>query len=217
MGFPGTPHGSSQAIREPNQIRKRLRARPVQHRLHFSRYGAQIGKTSPKPPALIRYNPPGMHSQTPRDTPRGVQSVELEEGYALVEVRGLAPWEISAKRREALQAIESAGISLDLFKITMDGFSFVVAEPLTDKTQEVLRQAGFQPTVLRDQAILLINTPNVRDADGLLARICSEVISADAEIQHLGDMHTGVMIVLKREEAERARERLENLARGDTE
>ncbi len=158
-----------------------------------------------------------MHSQTPIDTPRGVQDVDLEEGYALVEVRGLPPWETSARRREALKAVESAGISIDLFKITHDGFSFVVPDSLAEKTHDALCQVGFQPNVLSDQAILLVATPNVRDADGLLARICSEVIMAGAEIQHLGDMHTGVMIVLKRKEAEYARERLRALVKEETE
>lgn len=152
-----------------------------------------------------------MHSQTAIDTPRGVLGVEVEEGYALVEVRGLQPWEISTKRREALKAIEEAGISIDLFKITVNGFSFVIADAVAGKTYEALNKAGFHPNVLRDQAILVVATPNVRDADGLLARICFEVVNAGAEIQHLGDMHTGVMIVLKRDEAEKALRRLKTL------
>ncbi|MCH8275479.1 MAG: hypothetical protein IH851_11895 [Armatimonadetes bacterium] len=152
-----------------------------------------------------------MQSQTSFETARGISGVDVEEGYALVEVRGIPDADVAERRLSALRTLNEARISIDFLKVNEGGFSFVVPEEAGGNTRDALLGAGFDASLMAGRAILSVRAPNVRDESGLLARICEHVVQTGAVIEQVGDMHTGVLLVMEAASAKRAAAALEPL------
>jgi aspartate kinase len=125
---------------------------------------------------------------------RGINHIEVRLGYANVHVSGLSS-PVVTERMKVLKAVADAGVSLDFLKLPQDGLSFVVNSEETGRVEEALKALGVHFDLHADRAILLAHAVNMRDEEGLIARIVSEAIASGAEIDHLGDMHDRVLIV----------------------
>ncbi len=118
------------------------------------------------------------------------------------------------QRLKALGIVQDQGLSIDFLKFTKDGMSFLIAEPFQEKLRLALESTGFEFEILPDRSILTVHAANMRDEEGLVARIVSEVISSGAHIDHMGDMHDRLLIVMSAEDAARATEWLQDRFQG---
>lgn len=129
--------------------------------------------------------------ETAFERPRGVGQVETRRGFCQVHVEGL-PEPVVPKRLEALGAVAEEGISIDFLKLTPRGLSFVAPADRAGDIERVL--AGAQ--VARDRSVVSVHAVNIRDEEGLLAEIVQEAIALGAQIDHVGDGHDRLLLVV---------------------
>jgi aspartate kinase len=147
--------------------------------------------------------------QTELERRRGVSKVELRAGYAQVHVSRL-PGPLMDERLKVLRAVANANVSIEFLKMTQTGASFLVPESDADRVSSAL--TGIVPhfTIRPNRSIVMVHAVNMRDEEGLLARIVSEAIQTGAKIDHLGDMHDRTMIVAESADAAKVAERIES-------
>ena len=147
------------------------------------------------------------------EKPRGISRVEVRRGFAQVHVSGLTGM-VAARRLEVLRAVADASVSLDFVKLTTHGISFLVAEGQSDEVAGALESVGCPFSIGGGRSIVLVYAVNMRDEEGLIAGIVRRVISSGVRVDHLGDMHDRVLLVVETTEVERV---LESFADGRVE
>lgn len=143
-----------------------------------------------------------MSQETAFEKPRGISNVETRDGYAQVHVSRLAE-PIVLERMRVLSAIAEAGISLDFFKLTPSGVSFLVPEDCYQEVENALQPLEVHFSINTDRSIVLVHAVNMRDEEGLIATILKEAIATGVEIFHIGDMHDRLLLVVQKEDVER--------------
>ena len=129
---------------------------------------------------------------------RGISGIEIRHGFAQVTVCG--PGEASL-RLKVLQALADAGVSHKFLKLVPGGLSCIFPEELRPKAEQAL--AGMDHELAAGRSIVQVLSPNLRDEEGLLARIVQAAIDSGAAIHHMGDMHDRAYLVVATSEAER--------------
>ncbi|MCO5297667.1 MAG: hypothetical protein M9921_12495 [Fimbriimonadaceae bacterium] len=129
------------------------------------------------------------------EKPRGISRVEVRRGFAMVHVGGLAA-DLAAERLKVLRSIAESSVSIDFVKLTHGGVSFLVAEDRAPQAEEALRLIGAKYTLGRDRAVVIVHAVNMRDEEGLIAGIVRKVIASGVRVDHLGDMHDRVLLVM---------------------
>lgn len=147
-------------------------------------------------------------AETEFELPRGIHRVEIRQGLCAVHVTGLTG-DTSAARVEVLKAIADAGVSIDFLKLTQGGLSFVSPESQSAAVEDVLQKTGQTFQTNRNRCIVLAHAANMRDEEGLIARVVSEVIGAGVQVDHLGDMHDKVLLVMDQADGERVAKRIQ--------
>ncbi len=149
-----------------------------------------------------------MNQETAFERPRGVSHIEVREGFAQVHVSKLD--EPSTDRLRVLQLVAQAGVSIDFVKLTPTGFSFVIAQNHSESVAAALRphlakddedQPHFR--IRDDRSIVLVHAVNIRDEEGLIAKIVRSAIATSAHVDHIGDMHDRLLMVVQADDAER--------------
>jgi aspartokinase len=148
-----------------------------------------------------------MMRETQFEKPRGVSDVEVRHGYSQVHVSRL-DGDVMQARLAVLSAVANAGVSIDFLKLTRSGLSFLVDEASSDKVAEALDPLGRRFSVRRDRSIVLVHAVNMRDEEGLIAGIVRDTIATGASIDHIGDMHNRMLLVMPREHVDQVAERL---------
>lgn len=150
-------------------------------------------------------------SETEFEKPRGINKVEIRNGFVTVHITDLTPEpsKVATARLAALTKIKDAGISIDFLKLTENGLSFVAPESLKDQLESVLDSAGVTAKLRSGRCIVLAHAANMRDEEGLIARVVSEVIGTGVEIDHLGDMHDRVLLVMDAGDGKKVAQRIE--------
>lgn len=143
-------------------------------------------------------NAPG----TEFEKPRGINRVEVRRGYAMVHVGGLGG-DVAAGRLQVLRAVAEADVSIDFVKLTHGGVSFLVSEDRAAQVEEALSLIGARYTIGADRAIVTVHAVNMRDEEGLIAGIVRKVIASGVGVDHLGDMHDRVLLVMGSDDASR--------------
>lgn len=136
-----------------------------------------------------------MHSQTSFETERGISGVSVSRGFSLVIVSGIPEFE-PTKRLEAFRVLKDGEISLDFLKLSPTGFTFILAEKDAEKAVAKLCEAGFEANCVPGRAIVTVNAANIRDENGLVARIAQTIVRSNATIEQVGDMHSSVQVVV---------------------
>jgi aspartokinase len=131
------------------------------------------------------------------ERPRGVDKVELQHGYTTIHA-GPLPEPVAASRLELLRSVAAQGVSIDFLKIDGASLSFVLPEAARASCEAALAQFPYRATPGR--CVVLVHAPNMRDEEGLIARILSRVIATGARIDHVGDMHDRVLVVVSEED-----------------
>ena len=139
---------------------------------------------------------------------RGISRVESRTGFAQVHVSNLEE-PLTVSRLQVLGAIGDGGISLDFLKMTQTGLSFLVTEESAEMVSQVLKPLGVHFSVRKEREILLVHAVNMRDEEGLIARIVLEAIACGVRVDHISDMHDRMLMVVAAEEAPKLRERIE--------
>lgn len=150
------------------------------------------------------------------EKPRGINPPVSQSGYAQILIEGI-PAPIERGRLDVLQAIAKAGINVDFLKLTQSGISCVVSEKDVEKAKGAVADLPGDVQVLGGRAIVLAHAVNMRDEEGLMARVIRDVIASEAPIDHLGDMHDRVLIVTSTEGAERIKAAISTHAGGQPE
>jgi aspartokinase len=145
-------------------------------------------------------------TETEFEKPRGVSRVEVRDGYAQVHVRDLTG-DINQARLHVLQVVASGGISIDFLKLTPTGLSFLVADDQAMPVGEALTSGGVPHDIRRPRSIVLVHAVNIRDEEGMIAGIVQTLIKTGAPVDHLGDMHDRMLVVVPTEDAHRVADR----------
>jgi aspartokinase len=147
---------------------------------------------------------PKQATETAFEKARGVNQVEIRTGFASARIGGLHG-DVVKERLAILQPVFEAGISFDFLKFAADGMSFVVPESLREELERVLHFSGAEFEVKGDRAVLIIHAVNMRDEAGLVSKIVSQVIDSGANIEHLGEMHDRLLMLMGKGGADKAK------------
>jgi len=156
---------------------------------------------------------PHQVAETAFEKRRGISRVEVRSGYAQVHVSRLTP-PVMDRRLDVLSAIGDADVNIDFLKLTGTGLSFVVPEHLATSVSNVLKGLEVHFSIREDRHILLVHAVNMRDEEGLIARILHEAIASGVRLDHVSDMHDRVLMVVKADEAEKLKGRIEQSLMG---
>ena len=143
-------------------------------------------------------------NETAFEKARGVNRVETRTEFASARIAGLQG-EVHQARMAILKAVYDAEISFDFLKFAADGMSFVVPADIRENLEEVLKGSGAQFEVKGDRAVLIVHAVNMRDEAGLVAKIVSQVIESGATIEHLGEMHDRLLMLMGERGAAKAK------------
>lgn len=146
--------------------------------------------------------PPLGARETAFERPRGVSRVETRGGYCQVHVEGL-PEPLVASRLGCLDAVAQKGVSIDFLKLTPHGLSFVAPADRASDVKRALTRDGARAEVTTGRTIVSVYAVNIRDEEGLLAEVIQEAISLGAQIDHVGDGHDRLLMVVGDEDAAR--------------
>jgi aspartokinase len=139
---------------------------------------------------------------------RGVSRVEVRPGFAQVHVSRLCD-DVMAQRLKVLSAVAASGISIDFLKLTPSGLSFLVPEQDANIVDEALKPLGMHFTVRHDRSIVLVHAVSIRDEEGLIASIVHTAIANGIRIDHVGDMHDRMLMVVQKQDADRLASHIE--------
>ena len=112
-------------------------------------------------------------------------------------------------RLAVLQCVAEAKVSIDFLKLTPSGLSFLIPEAQSSAVENTLGGCEIHSTVRPGRSIVLVHAVNMRDEEGLIARVVQEVIASGARMDHISDMHDRMLVVVHTEDAEPLRQRLE--------
>ncbi len=142
----------------------------------------------------------------PRETDfekrRGVSRIEVRRGFAQCHVSQIEQ-NLMSRRLEALRAVAEAGVSIDFLKLTPSGMSFLVPEDKSSAVEDALRATNLHFSVRKGRSIVLVHAVNMRDEEGLIANIVQLAIGCGTTIDHIGDMHDRMLMVVPTSDADR--------------
>ncbi|MEZ0325606.1 MAG: hypothetical protein ACAH95_06850 [Fimbriimonas sp.] len=133
---------------------------------------------------------------------RGISRVESRHGYAQVHVSQIAS-RVMEERLRVLSQVAEAGISMDFLKLTPTGMSFMVREDSSALVEQVLAGTGVHFSVRNGRSIVLVYAVNIRDEEGMIANILQTTITTCAQVDHVGDMHDRMLMVVRTEDVDR--------------
>jgi aspartokinase len=142
-----------------------------------------------------------------------VSRVEVRDGFAQAIVDQLAS-PIGPARIAVLEAIALAGVSIDFLKLAPSGMSFLVPEDRAKAADSALADSGCRYRLESPRSIVMVHAVNMRDEEGLIARIVSTAIGSGLTLEHLGDMHDRMLIVLESGDARKLAEVVERSLKG---
>lgn len=140
---------------------------------------------------------------------RGLSRVEVRHGYARVHVSQIES-SLMEGRLRALDRVGDAGISIDFLKLTPSGMSFIVPEDQAERVEEALRETGLHFSIRRGRSIVLAYAVNIRDEEGMIANILKTTIATGTVVDHVGDMHDRMLMVVRTEDVGRVLHQFED-------
>jgi aspartokinase len=141
---------------------------------------------------------------------RGVSKVEVRHGYARVHLSQIEQ-HLMQERLRALRYVSEREISIDFLKLTPTGLSFIVPDAHAQAVHEALQETGLHFSVKQGRSIVLVHAVNIRDEEGLIANILKTTISTCTQVDHVGDMHDRLLMVVKTESVDAVLEQFRSL------
>lgn len=152
--------------------------------------------------SAVTHSPGYPSPETEFEKRRGISKVEVRYGFAQAHISDL-PAPLNQSRLGMLDLAKNAQISIDFLKFSQTGLSFLVAESSAERVRETFSKTSAHFSLRENQCIVLIHAVNMRDEEGLIAKIMSLAISTGAEITHIGDMHDRLLLVTNPEGADK--------------
>lgn len=149
-----------------------------------------------------------MATETDFEKRRGVSRIEVRDGFAQVHSSRIAE-PLMEGRLSVLQRVADARVSIDFLKLTPSGLSFLIPEAQSQAVEHALKDCDVHTTVKPGRSIVLVHAVNIRDEEGMIARVVQEVIASGARMDHISDMHDRMLVVVHTEDALPLRKRLE--------
>jgi len=149
-----------------------------------------------------------MSTETDFEKRRGVSRVEVRDGFAQVHASRIRE-PLMEGRLAVLQCVADARVSIDFLKLTPSGLSFLIPDAQCEAVENALGGCDIHTTVRPGRSIVLVHAVNMRDEEGLIARVVQEVIASGARMDHISDMHDRMLVVVHSEDAAPLRQRLE--------
>jgi len=142
------------------------------------------------------------------ELPRGVREIEVRTGFAQVHIRSNG--NLPLERIEILRILADAGISHKYLKLTLDGLAFIIADSQVDETKQALSNAGVDFEMNPGRSLILVHAIGMREEPGMLAKILQAATASGVSVDHIGDMHDKMFMVLRDEVAEDTASRIRN-------
>lgn len=139
---------------------------------------------------------------------RGVSQIEVKRGYAQAIVQGL-PDPVEPNRLEVLRVAARVGVSVAFVKFLASGIAFLVADLDRETLRQALEEAGYGCVIQGNKVEILVHAVNIRDGQGLLASVIQAGIESGVSIDHIGDMHDKVLLVVSEDHEPRLLDRLQ--------
>lgn len=138
---------------------------------------------------------------------RGVSRVEVRSGFAQVHVTNLAG-DVAPARLRVLSQVADSATSIDFLKLTPSGLSFLVPQERAEVVKSILDALTIDFSLRSDRDIVLVHAVNIRDEEGMIASIMQRAIESGATVDHVGDMHDRLLLVVPHSDAERLEQHL---------
>lgn len=143
-----------------------------------------------------------MSQHTEFEKRRGVSRVEVRSGFAQAHLGNLGE-PLAAQRLTVLEAVSTAGISIDFLKMTPMGLSFLIKAADVEALHTALKSLNLEYSLRDGRSVVLVHAVNIRDEEGLIASILKAAISGGTTVHHISDMHDRVLMVVESSEAEK--------------
>lgn len=137
-----------------------------------------------------------QHKETPFERRRGVSRVESRHGFSQIHVTNLTG-NVTEGRLKVLKAVSAVDTSIDFLKFTPTGLSFLVEGARTAQVKEALDACGVENLVREGRSIVLVFAVNMRDEEGLIASIMKTAIASGVQVDHVGDGHDRMLMVVQ--------------------
>jgi aspartate kinase len=151
-----------------------------------------------------------MAIETDFEKKRGVSRIEVRPGFAQVHVSRLDE-NLMESRLTVLKALADAQVSIDFLKLTPSGLSCLVSEAKEGVVTAALESCTIHYSVRCGRSIVIVHAVNMRDEEGLIAKVVQQAIASNARIEHICDMHDRMLIVVHGEDAEQLKDWLEKV------
>jgi aspartokinase len=149
------------------------------------------------------------------ETRRGISEVEVRHGFAQIHL-DLGREDLAARRISLLGLLADAGISHKYLQLTRSGLAFIITEEQVDAIRIALDGRPYELNL--ERSIVLVNAVGMREERGMIASILQAAIASGVQIDHIGDMHNKMFMVVRgdvaEETAERFREQLSERGSG---
>lgn len=132
-------------------------------------------------------------TETSFEKKRGISKIEVRGNLSKV-IMGPVREPIVESRLRLLQAIADSGLSIQFSKLTPVGLTFLVANQDTTLLPDICRAEQCPLEIIDGQSMVLVHAVNMRDEEGLIAKLISVAIGSGAPVHHVGDMHDRLMI-----------------------
>ena len=139
--------------------------------------------------------PVGWGNETEFEKRRGISRLEIRKGFSQAHVYDLGA-DLNHARLRVLEKIASIGISIDFLKLTPSGLSFLSPEGRSVELESALAGLTVRHAVIPGRAIVLVHAVNMRDEEGLIAKIARAAIATGAKVDHVSDMHDRMLLVV---------------------
>jgi aspartokinase len=140
------------------------------------------------------------------EAPRGVTEVSVSPGFAQVKIH-VGRQDVVAARIEALRVLAEAGISHKYLQLTPEGLALIIRDDQVFKTKEALAAAKVNFELNEKRSLVLVSAPGIWEEKGVIASIMEAAIRSGVEVDHVGDMHDRMYMVIAGDVAVEAADR----------
>lgn len=155
------------------------------------------------------------NTETQFERKRGIHSIEVRSGCTQVSIHNLHE-PIEESRLAALEAVSELGISIDFLKLSPHEISFVVSDSDAELLKASQEKFRGQLELHEDRSVVLVHAANIREEEGLGAKILACTLQLGNMIDHIGDMHDRLLLVVPSREAENVRSHIQRELTGST-
>lgn len=136
-----------------------------------------------------------MSRSTDFEMQLGINRVEVQTGFVQVHIGPLG-LDANSARLGILKGLADAGVSHKYLKLTQNGLALVVAQDKAEVLDNVLGPFGVEFDLRCSRSLVMVYAMSLREEEGLVANVLRTVLAATNEVDHVGEMHDKVFVVV---------------------